>query len=95
MIEGAANFDPTKVGLVTSLVVIIVVIVRTALTRKWVPGVYFEEMRRERNEARTEAQQSLAMLERMQSAHAEVLYQNSELVKKLPARFRRRQDRDA
>lgn len=76
-----SQWDPEKVGTTVVLITFIVLVIRTAITRKWVPGAYFEDMRADRDAARTEAKQAVDMLAKLQIAHAEVLYQNSELVR--------------
>lgn len=62
-------FDPTKIGLWASVAGVVALLLRTMQTRSWVPGPYYLEMRQDRDEARREAKQALALLETLTGTH--------------------------
>lgn len=53
--EWLSQVNPEKVGTVAALIVMLVAVIRLVQTRKWVPGVYYDDMRAERDAARAEA----------------------------------------
>jgi hypothetical protein len=70
---GLQDFNPERVGLVTTAVAIIVVVVRGALRKDWVPGVYLKEKGAECDALRAELKESNALVRQLadtvQSAH--------------------------
>ncbi len=66
------QFDIQRVGTISVLVALLILVIRTAMTRKWVPGAYFEDMRTERDGARAELREAARLLKTSVDAHAQL-----------------------
>jgi hypothetical protein len=62
-VDPTTAFDFERAGLLGALAFILVAVVRAALTRAWVPGAFYQDMKTERDSAQADARRATALAE--------------------------------